>query len=270
MDEIEMTKFVKQRGFVWDELTDTQKEYYKDIKNMNDLNLNEILEKKENRKEEESSQYNPIPTKDNFYIGPIFKDQTVYIVGGGPSLKDFDFSLLQDKYVIAVNKAYQFVPDAQVLYWSDRQFYNWEHKGIHEFKGLKVTNKDKPSMPDIINMKDTGSQGLETDPSGLRSGHNSGYAAMNLAYHTGVNRIILLGFDMRAKDNKTHFHKGYPSNPQHPDVYERRMMPMFGSLVEPLKDAGIQVINGCKDSELKHWFRCTPEDALYLDEKNTI
>lgn len=194
----------------------------------------------------------------------IFKDLTCYLIGGGPSLKDFDFNLLTHKKTISINKAFLYVPNTDVLYWSDSVFYNGHSKYIHKFNGLKVTNKPKPVKEDIINLKHTGRTGLELDPSALRSGNNSGYAAINLAYHLGAKNIVLLGYDMACTQTDTHFHGGYDLG--HPDkhFYERQMIPYFESLVQPLKDEGVNVFNANPESKLECFPKITLEQALNL------
>ena len=42
---------------------------------------------------------------------PIWKDQEAFIIGGGPSLRDFDWSLLRDKNTIGCNNAFRLGPD---------------------------------------------------------------------------------------------------------------------------------------------------------------
>ena len=53
-----------------------------------------------------------------------WKGQRCFIVGGGESLKGFDFSFLHGEKVIAVNRAYEDVPDADIWYAMDIRMYN--------------------------------------------------------------------------------------------------------------------------------------------------
>lgn len=194
-------------------------------------------------------------------IPPKFKDQTIYLVGGGPSLKGFDFNKLKGKKVIAINKAFVHIPFADVMYWTDNRFYNWFKAKIHEFKGMKVTNKPKPVADDIINLRDSGRTGLDLDKSSLRHGNNSGYAAINLAVHLGAKKIVLLGYDMGLQGNKSHWHDGY-ATPANRKVYQNSMMPHFNTLVEPLRNLGIEIWNANPTSNLKCFPKCSLEDGL--------
>lgn len=185
-------------------------------------------------------------------IDPIFLGETVYIVGGGPSLEGFDFSSLNNKITIAVNKSFLHLKNPTVIYWSDYRVYRWYENEILAHKNAhKITNKPLPDNAGVINLLSTGKFGLEKDPHGLRDGGNSGYAAMNLAYHFGAKKIILLGFDMKLINGKSHYHEGYDVNKK-PDtkMYERLMLPSFDSIAEYLKKAKVQVYNASPESSI--------------------
>jgi hypothetical protein len=80
-------------------------------------------------------------------VSEIWKGETVYIIGGGPSLKDFKWEWLIGKITIAVNKAFYSYPNADILYWTDGRFYNWIKDDINKFKGTKYTIT--PAYPGI-------------------------------------------------------------------------------------------------------------------------
>jgi len=75
-----------------------------------------------------------------------WKGQRCFIVGGGESLKDFDFSKLSGELVIGVNRAYEKV-DCTIMFALDYKLYNWIVEGklgqeakekFNNFKGHKV------------------------------------------------------------------------------------------------------------------------------------
>ena len=45
----------------------------------------------------------------------MFTNQSVYVIGGGNSLRGFDYSFLKNKTTIAINSAYKFVPNPPKL-----------------------------------------------------------------------------------------------------------------------------------------------------------
>lgn len=195
-------------------------------------------------------------------IEPKWKGETAFIIGGGPSLNDFNFKVLDDKRTIAINKAFLYYSNADILYWTDSRFYSWYKKDIDNYKGDKYTVKPYGNLKnDIKIIKNTGKAGLEYDPSGIRHGNNSGHAAINLAYHLGVKRIVLLGFDMQNIKGVSHFHDGYPVRSTRDEVYKKSMIPYFIAISEDLKRKKIEVINACPTSALT-LFKKLPIDKV--------
>ena len=80
----------------------------------------------------------PSPSKVKYSTVPkLFPQETIYIIGGGPSLKNFNFKTLIGKKTIAINKAIIYHPTADILYWTDGRFYTWFKNEVDNFKGLK-------------------------------------------------------------------------------------------------------------------------------------
>tara|TARA_R110001606_G_scaffold277614_1_gene425674 strand:- start:55 stop:855 length:801 start_codon:yes stop_codon:yes gene_type:complete len=196
-------------------------------------------------------------------VEKIFKDETVYIIGGGPSLKNFDFRKLIGSKTIAINKALLFHSQADVLYWTDSRFYSWHKNEIDNYKGLKFTIKTGGKYTtDIKILKKGKAFGIETDPQTVAHGNNSGYAAINLAYHLGASRIILLGFDMGGNSQSTHFHDGYPAKAAPDSMYKEKFIPGFNQLNSELKDSSISILNASPSSKLTVFPKITLEQAL--------
>jgi len=189
-------------------------------------------------------------------VPPEWAGETAFLLAGGPSLRGFDANLLHGRRVIAINNSWELAPWAAVLYFCDMKWWTWHGDQVSlEFKGRYIVT---PAFTDsrVKTVRLTGSTGLETDPAGLRSGHNSGYQAINLAYHFGVRRIVLLGYDMGLGPNgETHHHEGHPrmsaEHVQH--NIEKSMLPKFPSLAEALVKTDVEVINATPGSALTCW-----------------
>ena len=200
-------------------------------------------------------KYSTVPK--NFY------GETIYIIGGGPSLKDFNFSNLIGRKTIAINKAIFYHKSADVLYWTDGRFYTWFKNEVDAYKGLKFSLKPGSQYTRDIQISRKGKPyGLEEDPQTLAHGFNSGYAAINLAYHLGAKRIILLGFDMANDGTETHFHDGYPTRAAGNEVYTDKFLPGFKQLKSEIKPKGIHVLNASPYSKLNVFPKITIEQAL--------
>lgn len=189
--------------------------------------------------------------------------QTAFILGGGPSLRGFDAEVLRGRKIIAVNNSWEMAPWSEVLYFCDEKWWRWHgDKVTIGFCGRYIVT---PAFagPLVKTLRLVNLSGLDRDPTAVRSGHNSGYQAINLAYHFGARRIILLGIDMTtAPDGATHYHEGHPiSMPR--DLYremldntmKKNMLPYFPSLGRDLELEGVEVINANPASALTYWPR---------------
>ena len=161
--------------------------------------------------------------------------KSVYIIGGGPSLKDFDFYKLKDKDIIAVNNAFLNVPWAKYFITMDYTFQNKTHKlKFRNFLGTKIfianfdndylAEKDGKIVDTRFNLlyklkpfdmiiKSRKSDGIGYSFKDFRNGTNSGFSAIQLAILLGYEEIYLLGFDLTGTD-RTHYHDYYNRNPE--------------------------------------------------------
>lgn len=190
---------------------------------------------------------------------------TVAIFAGGPSLTQADVDYCRGKVdaSIAINNSYKLAPWVTALYAADRKWWTW-HKGCPGFKGLKYTlSPTAPRMyPDVQLLKNTGREGLDVNPTGLHHGYNGTHQAMNLAVHFGAKRIVLLGVDMRPLDGKEHWHGDHPNKSRSP---YKLFIRMVGTLVNPLNDLGIEVINCSPRSALECFPKRSLRDVLPLE-----
>lgn len=202
-------------------------------------------------------------------VPKLWPGETVVLLGGGPSLTPEDVNYVRGKArVIAIKEAYELAPWADALYAADSWWWHYA-KGAPSFKGLKFGIQGRQlaahdgkmgQFPDVTVLRDTGDDGLELDPTGLRTGYNSGYQAVNLAVHFGAARILLLGFDCwGGVDGRPNWHRA----PRHhlPSPYPM-FLQAFASLPEPLQAAGVAVVN-CSRRTLLKAFPCVQlEEAL--------
>lgn len=226
---------------------------------------------------------------------------TVYILGGGPSAKGFDFSRLRGQRVIAINSAFEDAHFADVCYFMDCKWFQHNKAKLIHFAGLKVTvcNECKGiSWVKWLNGHRGPRTGLSIDePSKIRKGTNSGYGAIDLAAKLGGTRLILLFYDMRvkAKDPKEeeklvqlmsnakimaqldnnrydaidveidHNYHSRHFRRVSPDIYRRTYMAPgkgFDTLLTPAKAAGIEIINATPGSALRDFPIVDPEEVL--------
>jgi hypothetical protein len=193
-----------------------------------------------------------------------WKGEAAFILGGGPSLKDFDAERLRGKgKVVAVNDAGLYMaPWADVLFWADKRWLDWNHDklGLHTGR-WKVTRK----APHIetghdIRWLDFLPRALSLDPWRV-GGWCGGSSAINLAFLLGANPIVLLGFDMRPGNWHAN-HQKPPLVGQHCDKF----IPTLETMAFALEKHGAAVLNANPRSAL----RCFPfadiDELLSMDD----
>lgn len=80
-----------------------------------------------------------------------------------------------------------------------------------QFEGIRYTqDKDMAAELGIKYIESQAGPGLSTDPNVIYQGSNSGYQAINLAYHLGARLIIMLGYDMQITDGRAHWFGEHP------------------------------------------------------------
>jgi len=163
-------------------------------------------------------------------------NQPAYLVGGGPSLRTFDWSLLIERQnVIVINMAYWKVPSAAIWFSEDYRVIDLaledcvscERRAEHwrDFQGVKLLHALDPAFADHARKKDADIHILErtrqdkfwarsfTD--GLSCSSNSMIGALNLADILGADPIYLFGVDCNTpKDGERfmqNFHTCYPA-----------------------------------------------------------
>lgn len=194
-------------------------------------------------------------------IARCWPGQTIVCIATGPSLTAADVDWCRDRArVIAINDAYRLAPWADALYACDAKWWRW-HQGAPGFAGPKfgLRRNDDVFPVDVTVLDNTGEDGLESHPSGLRTGRNSGYQAINLAVLFGAARILLLGYDMARKDGKAHW---FGNHPDHQDSPYHTFIEKFNAVAPVLHALGVEVLNCSRESALTCFPRVPLTEAL--------
>jgi len=206
-----------------------------------------------------------------------------YIIGGGSSLKDFDFKRLKNKDCISVNES--------VFVCPSKYFVTVDYSWMTELrkKSLKynlfVTNPTNKFF--IANLKQSGLEYKDNlfiwnnkqiydltefdivirsrTHSGFGSwgsfanGINSGFSALQLALCLGYTQIYLLGIDLHV-GTQTHFHTEYKNNK---DVFNQKLNQYFENFYFSLRDFKKARIISCSEfSPLNNILPYKPLDEI--------
>jgi hypothetical protein len=203
--------------------------------------------------------------------------QSATIIGGGPSLRGFNFDQLKGKSnIIAINAAAFYAPFADAMFTEDVRFVEefpfrlnafqghviWHClKGIDPERGRKVI----PKLSIIRELRDD--KYWSTDLDSLSFSSNSAVGAINLAEILGCSPIYLLGIDCRAEGPvMTNFHTGvYPQGWEVGAIQEYNWRSDFEHWVYPnCKSEVINVINPAFESTLECWPKITLDEYVTL------
>jgi hypothetical protein len=210
-------------------------------------------------------------------IPKIWEGQTVFVVGGGPSLVGFNFEQLQGERIVAINLAFHKLPFAQFLFFADNRFWGWHEPSLMRFQNHVCTTAMNvaPPHPHFHRIKRDYDQTkwFSTEENTV-IGKDSGAQAVNLAYHLGAQRIILLGFDMgfrpltdeevgqrkflnirtpRSVEGKvnqnpiprhlSHWYQDHPI-PSREQNYKTRFLPQYSQIVKVIHAEGREIYLG--------------------------
>jgi hypothetical protein len=224
-------------------------------------------------------------------VAPEWKGRTVAILGGGPSLTMDQVETVRMANVagllqcIAVNDAYLAAPWADLLYAADAKWHEWHTRGIPKpalglsaaqvallfksFAGQKCSiatqqNRITDDATHVLKNKhgnDHGS-GISLDPQYIVTGSHSGHQALNVAILAGAATVLLLGFDGKAVDGRTHWHGGHPVMTPTSD-WEKRARAWTESQ-HAIRATGVRIVNCSPVSSINHFEKMTLEQALGL------
>ena len=187
-------------------------------------------------------------------------------------------SPIHDKHVIGVNAAFLLGDWIDITFFGDAGFYFAKKPAMDALTKLKVScNSNLPRKADSRHICDIKyvpidgrhSKGITSRENMVAWNLNSGAAAINLAWHLGVQRVYLLGFDMELSNNGAqHWHRHYKKdrNPQKPKDPKKlpfkRHLPCFSMVANDARRLGLEIINVNPNSKIKVFERVKLSDVL--------
>lgn len=212
---------------------------------------------------------------------PWWDDKPVAIIGGGPSLKDFDFERLRDRFYVLAVKASMFdIPWADAGFGLDMPRYKeWRDRlpnlQMRVYWAVPDDQYDddgvgKPPGKNVTYLHRLEGANMNTDPSYIYGGGTSGFGALQVALHKKARRIVLFGYDYVGKYHDQQ-QDGFRHNDQH---YARRRAQNFANwsawaeafvcFIPYINETGIKVFNACPWSQLRCFQKCTIEDGVNM------
>lgn len=189
------------------------------------------------------------------------------LVASGPSLTQSDCALIRNARhankcrVLVVNDNWRRVPNYDVLYACDHEWWDRYYKDLP--KGGRLCTQDGIAAERyaLEHWPSENMPGLCTVPGKLHQGSNSGYQALNLAYHLGAERIALIGYDMQLTDGHLHWFGTHPQGMRNPSSI-KSWAKHFVALSKDLAREGVDVTNCTRQTALTCFNRMSIEQWL--------
>lgn len=141
--------------------------------------------------------------------------QDVIVLGGGPSLKGFDWKRLVPHIVIGCNDAYQLgTAVTNVCVFGDMPWYLRHREQLARWPNPVVTNQPSLHVSKIEWLLTLRRDKTGLSKTGLSWNQSTGATAINLALLLGAQRVLLLGFDCKTDvEGNTNYHANNIGNP---------------------------------------------------------
>lgn len=207
----------------------------------------------------------------------------VIIVGGGESLRGFDFNRLKnfDGAIIAVNHSIEHMDRADFWITVDPMFQGKPQSPmLNRKKGCKYycaypdlekTPNDAPFYQEVKGVHylerivpENGVYSLQTDKGKITTG-DSCFGALGLAFHMNPKLIVMLGVDLYGDGHwydTTSLYNAHKVPAADFEAYKKRLQEYYVEAKKQLDEKGIKVINGSMNSLVTCFRRTTPELAV--------
>lgn len=227
-------------------------------------------------------------------IPKIWDGGECWILGGGPSLTEqFDIprhvisevisgklppnayspymSAIHDKHVIGVNGAFRIGNWIDIVTFGDPSWFLENRQRLRSFPKIKVGFCDVAESRRYINDEVKYVPRYGAKISGITEkknlicwNKNTGFASINLAYHLGAKRIILVGFDMDVDSlGRQHWHSFYRRNAAPPKKSPfPRHLKHAPAVKQDADRLGIKIINASPNSKITVFEKSTVKEIL--------
>lgn len=198
-------------------------------------------------------------------VDQFWKGEDAFVIGGGPSLRDFDWGKLEGKNTIGCNQAYELGASVcQYCFFGDIKFFEYNKHKLQSYEGTLLTSfiglySTPVEWIKTLKRIDTG---LSADPQSLAWNGNSGASAINFALLAGAPRVFLLGFDNKDQKGENNWHNQSVFE-FHRQVHEkhRKGLTLVAEKAEELFPDS-QIINLNPDSALECFAKGIPQHYL--------
>jgi hypothetical protein len=181
--------------------------------------------------------------------------RTVACLASGPSLtrEDCDRVHAAGLPTVVTNTTFRLCPWADVLFGFDARWWREHLSEVSKvFEGERLTCSPVGRALGVPTLH--GAQWFTTY-------HNSGAAAISLAFASGAKRVVLLGYDCQKTGGMTHWHGDHPKTLGNA-VSMPRWPHHFKQVARCAQSLGIEVVNCSRETALTCFPRAPLESIL--------
>lgn len=201
-----------------------------------------------------------------------FCNNTVFLIGGGPSAGQVESNQLNGKNVMCLNSSYKYFDSCDAILWCDSSWASKNEESLKQHSAIKLgclsyAKKNSPTtvqktIGDSTVLFKTGSSGFDPNIMCVK-GNNSGTMALNLLMNMRVKTVILIGFDMDSTSRQSHFHKDYDFV-VNKNIYTDMFIPNFSEIIESSKQYNVRtnILNASYSSRLQLFKKVNLEDYI--------
>lgn len=219
-------------------------------------------------------------------IPKVYDGQTVFVIGGGPSAESTPWEQLLDRATLGCNAAAFLLPRGCCRWalFGDRPFLRAFRNLLRQYVdwGGKLINatgrpidKENHWMQHVNRVNSRKHWGISEDPYAVRWNRSTGGCAINVAYLMGAKEIVLIGYDMKAIEEKkkhnwhTAYDKFYEPGGNNVGIvrpglkqYQMNMVHAFPVIAAELERLGVPCWNTYHDSAITSFPYRSLEDFL--------
>jgi hypothetical protein len=178
------------------------------------------------------------------------RGETVFLLGGGPSMTRQVADRLRGHPAVAINSSLLLAPWAPFLFFTDHPWLVAHRRAVEAYEGIAITMSRgaKAEMPGLRRLGAIHKPDFDRATQQLRCGRSSGHTAVSLAIAMDAARIVLVGYDCRVINGRSH-HLAY-NHYEDEALYSADLIPAWKGWNAAAERAGVEVLNATPGSAL--------------------
>ncbi len=171
----------------------------------------------------------------------LWQGEQCFIFGGGASLTAEIAERVRGRKTIVINSTCTIAPWADVLFFHDYPWFRDHRALVETWPGLVITSSKRAYQAK------TRAQKFWVQPPTIQAKPlSSGHHAVDVAIGLGCKSIVLLGYDCRLVDGRSHNHTHYDH--REGGLYAEKFLPAWVEYPARVKAAGVSVLNATPGS----------------------